>query len=282
MRPVFGIMLNMRTMLFIIVSVALSALSACSIQTAESRSPDVIPVASPGEVPAASDAKVRSPVLVELFTSEGCSSCPPADRELTFLETKQPVSGADVITLSFHVDYWDSSAWKDAFSSAEFSERQNQYVRRMKLDSSYTPQMVVDGQAEFVGSDSGRASETIAKAANKTKEPIEIKLIGGAADIGLATLPIHDAATIYLATAEDGLASDVKGGENGGRRLQHVSVVRRLDVVGQLTAAQNTFKSSAKLSTGPAWKKENVKYIVFAQEDSTGRVIAIGKVKAGN
>ena len=262
-------------MLFVALSLALSLVSACSIQTAESPAPEEMPVMS-------GDSKTRQPVLVELFTSEGCSSCPPADRELTFLETQQPVSGADVITLAFHVDYWDSSAWKDAFSSAEFSERQNQYVKRMRLDSSYTPQMVVDGQSELVGSDSRQAAEAITKAANKEKAMVEIKLAEGMAEIGIAMLQPHESATIYLATAEDGLGTDVRGGENGGQRLQHISVVRKLDTVGQLTAAENTFKSSAKLAASPAWKKEKLKYIVFAQELSTGRVLAIGKARAGN
>ncbi|MEP6847675.1 MAG: DUF1223 domain-containing protein, partial [Acidobacteriota bacterium] len=108
----------------------------------------------------AAPAGVRQPVLVELFTSEGCSSCPPADRALTLLENQQPVNSADTITLEFHVDYWDGPEWKDPFSLALYSQRQEEYSSAFKLGSNYTPQMVIDGQSEFVGSDLGKATQT--------------------------------------------------------------------------------------------------------------------------
>ncbi|MGB7208636.1 MAG: DUF1223 domain-containing protein [Pyrinomonadaceae bacterium] len=259
-------------MLFIALFIALSVFSACSIQTAESRIPEDMPVVS-------SDSKTRQPVLVELFTSEGCSSCPSADRQLAFLEKQQPVSGAEVITLAFHVDYWDRLGWKDAYSSAEFSERQNQYVQRMRLNSSYTPQMVVDGQTEFVGSNGGQATDAIAKAVSQPKAVIDIKLTESNAEVEVGSLPKHESATVYLAAAEDGIVTDVKNGENGGKKLPHISVVRKLEVVGQLKSADTLFKASAKLPTGSGWNQKNVKYIVFAQEDVSGKVIAIGKAK---
>ncbi len=262
----------MRVVLFIALSIAFSVFSACSIQTAESHAPEDMPVMS-------TDSKTRQPVLVELFTSEGCSSCPPADRQLAFLEKQQPVSGAEVITLAFHVDYWDRLGWKDAYSSAEFSERQNQYVQRMRLASSYTPQMVVDGQAEFVGSNSGQATDAIAKAAVQPKAGTDIKLTESNAEIEIANVPKHESATIYLAAAEDGIVTDVKNGENGGKKLPHISVVRKLEIVGQLKSSETMFKSSAKLPGNSGWNQKNLKYIVFAQEDASGRIIAIGKAK---
>lgn len=262
-------------MLFFALSLALSVFSGCSIQTAESQSSEKMPVIL-------NDSKTRQPVLVELFTSEGCSSCPPADRQLMFLETQQPVSGAEIITLAFHVDYWDRLGWKDAYSSAEFSERQNQYVQRMKLDSSYTPQMVVDGQTEFVGSNGARAADAIAKAANNPKAVVAINITDSNAEIEITALPTHEAATVYLAVAEDGIATEVKSGENSGRKLPHISVVRRLDIVGQLVPSDPAFRVSVKPVTAAGWQKEKLKYIVFAQENVGGRVIAIGKVKAAN
>ncbi len=271
----------MRTILFIALSVALSVFSACSIQTAESYNPDAIHIASPGEIPAApSDTKVRQPVLVELFTSEGCSSCPPADRELTFLETQQPVAGADVITLAFHVDYWDSSAWKDTLALAEFSARQENYTRALRLDSNYTPQMVVDGTHEFVGSNSGRANEAISKSISQPKGTVNLGLAESALKINIDQIPKHEAATVYLVAAEDRITTNVRGGENDGRSLAHTSVVRKLQSIGPLSALESNYKTSVDLPTNVGWKKENLKYVVFVQEDASKKILAVGRASA--
>src|SRR5947207_13661061 len=106
-----------------------------------------------------------TPVVVELFTSEGCESCPPADLLLRQLASTQPVTRAQIIPLSLHVDYWDQLGWKDRFTSALLTNRQRVYGTRFNLDSVYTPQMVIDGRSELVGSDAGAARKAIAKAA---------------------------------------------------------------------------------------------------------------------
>src|ERR1700756_2875229 len=115
------------------------------------------------------DATARTPVLVELFTSEGCSDCPPADALLGKLDRSQPVRNAQLVVLSEHVDYWNDIGWKDAYSSHEFSVRQGDYAHRFRLDGPYTPQMVVDGETQFVGSDERRAIETVEGAAKAAK-----------------------------------------------------------------------------------------------------------------
>ena len=113
--------------------------------------PDPSPSA---EVP--NPAGLRRPVLLELFTSEGCSSCPPADRLLDVFDRTQPIVGANLIVLSEHVDYWNRLGWADRFSSSLFTQRQQDYVTRLHLDSAYTPQLVVDGEKDVVGSDEGQ------------------------------------------------------------------------------------------------------------------------------
>src|SRR5246500_1417538 len=118
----------------------------------------------------------RSAVLVELFTSEGCSSCPPADALLERLDRSQRASGADLIVLSEHVDYWNDIGWRDPYSSHEYSERQSAYAAQFGLGSIYTPQMIVDGHFEFVGSDERGANEAIREAVKEEKAPVEVAL----------------------------------------------------------------------------------------------------------
>src|SRR5579862_1102557 len=123
------------------------------------------------------DATMRVPVLIELFTSEGCSDCPPADALLEKLDRSQPVRNAQLVVLSEHVDYWNDIGWKDPYSSHEFSVRQGDYAHRFRLDGPYTPQMVVDGETQFVGSDERRAIETIEGAAKAAKVPVRLSSI---------------------------------------------------------------------------------------------------------
>lgn len=222
----------------------------------------------------------RTPVLVELFTSEGCSSCPPADAFLMKLHDSQPLAGVNVIALEEHVDYWDRQGWRDPFSSADITARQQRYAKWLHVESPYTPQMVIDGQHELVGSDSATALGELAKSARGPKTPVQLAWKEKTA--GQATLTVHvDAAKssgdVLLAITEGKLASDVARGENAGRNLKHTAVVRRLTPIGKLKAGE-AFSTDTVVKLASDWKPENVGAVVFVQEQSRGRVLAAGEL----
>ena len=223
-------------------------------------------------IPAATGKPV--PVIVELFTSEGCSSCPPADAVLSGLTTR-PISGAEVIPLGEHVDYWNHGGWADPFSSALFSQRQSDYSRTFGKDSVYTPQMVVDGKTQFVGSDAGQAREAILAAARAPKAEVRVRKAGpNTLFVQVSHLPglvVGDAAEVVLAVTEDGLVSSVGGGENSGRRLRHSAVVRRLIGLGQVSGG--TFTAEPSVSVPAAWREGRLHAVVFVQRRSDRHII---------
>ena len=225
----------------------------------------------------------KTPVLVELFTSEGCSDCPPADRVLAKLEKEQANPNAEIITLALHVDYWNNLGWKDPFSAAQYSQRQSGYSERFKLDSVYTPQMVVDGQTQFVGSNLGTANKAITDAAQNPKTDIDISTAAGSKlNVKIADLPAHEAAYVWLAIAEDNLQTNVKRGENGGRTLDHVSVVREMTLLGEINPTAKNFETEAAFQLQSNWKKDNLKFVVFAQGKDTKKIYAVNKLNYQN
>ena len=235
-------------------------------------------------LPAADSVQpTRTPVLVELFTSEGCSSCPPADALLAKLEELQPVAGVTVIALEEHVDYWDHQGWRDPFSSADFTARQQRYAGLLHIESPYTPEMVIDGRGEFVGNDSGRALHELASAARGPKTPIHIIVKDKSADrISLAVNVDATKASgeVLLAIAETGLSSDVARGENAGRNLKHSAVVRKLSTIGKLKSGE-PFSAEPFVKLSKQWKPENLRAVVFVA-DSTGKVLAAAEVTLRN
>lgn len=255
------------------ISLLLSMIiSACAVGSFEGQK------ISGSTAPEISSSKSRSPVLVELFTSEGCSSCPPADRALAFLEKEQPFGEADIITLALHVDYWDYLGWRDEFSSPLFTRRQEIYAQKFNLDSTYTPQMVVDGEIQFVGSDQNEAAKAIQEAAKKTKIPVEAVRTDNNLKIKIADLPKHENATVFLAIAEDNLSADVKRGENANRKLEHISVVRELSAIGAIKEQDRTFEIETPARIKAGWKKENIKFVVFVQENTSRKIIGLAKI----
>lgn len=223
----------------------------------------------------------RAPVLVELFTSEGCSSCPPADEVLARLAKSQPVSGALVIALSEHVDYWNRLGWRDPYSAKLFSERQSAYATAFRKSGVYTPQIVVDGRAELVGSDARGVHREFANAARDPKLEIVVSRGGTASSLRIrvesaASLPKGERAEVLLAIIENDLHSQVSRGENSGRRLSHTAVVRRLEGVGFIEGGA-AFEKEIPLTLDRSWNVANLNAVVFVQEGSAGKVLGVAQ-----
>lgn len=245
-----------------------------------------------GSMFAGSDNRV--PVIVELFTSEGCSSCPPADEVLTRLSRMQSVSNARVIALGEHVDYWNNLGWVDPFSSPAFRARQNDYAAVFHVDSVYTPQMVVNGRAEFVGDDMGRALSEIGRAAKQPAAKIVLKLAQNAKDpemvelaidirelppVNIRNKPGAPSLDVFLAVTEDNLSSDVKRGENAGVTLRHVAVVRSFGIVGSIDPREkDMFAMKPTLKIPAAWKRKDLHAVVFIQERATRKILGAESV----
>lgn len=213
-------------------------------------------------------------VVVELFTSEGCSSCPPADELLVHLRQDLSAKNVQVIPLGFHVDYWNRLGWKDRFSSAEFTQRQEQYTHALKVDGPYTPEMVVDGAVEFVGNDAGQAQRTIRQQASQL-ETAQVKIAPAGVDqltiqVKGAAGPSSGNALVMLAITEDNLATQVFSGENGGRTLHHAAVVRELRQVGNLN--NGAIETTVPLKLEKDWKRNDLRAVVFVQQGPSGKI----------
>jgi hypothetical protein len=224
----------------------------------------------------------RVPVIVELFTSEGCSSCPPADQLLARLERSQPVTGARVIALEEHVDYWNHLGWVDPFSAPHYRGRQNDYALAFHAENIYTPQMVVNGQVQFIGDDSSRAYQVIGSAIKNQTTLIDLKNGANAKDPDLVDLAVQvtnpknpkpHAEDVFLAVTEKELETQVLGGENAGRRLRHAPVVRSFGIIGRIDPnGSNIGQISNTLRLPHEWRRENLRAVVFVQEHDTLRI----------
>ena len=219
----------------------------------------------------------RTPVIVELFTSEGCSSCPPADALLARLDREQPVSTAEIIVLEEHVDYWEKDGWHDRFSSSQYTDRQNQYAPRLKFDSVYTPQMVVDGTTQFVGNDGPRAYQAVVAAAQTPKIALTLSppVIDGRHVVCSVSSPASATplpkADLFAALVQPTATTDVLRGENGGHHLEHAGVVRSLQRIGKL---QDLASGPVKfnLNTPSGITPTKMRLVVFAQGSGQGPI----------
>jgi hypothetical protein len=229
------------------------------------------------------------PVVVELFTSEGCSSCPPADALLIKLTEKQGAEKEQIIALEEHVDYWDQLGWRDPFSSAEWTRRQESYAAAFGNGNVYTPQMVVDGRTEFVGSREREARRVIEGMAGKAKTEVRIRPTETGKDgekfavhVGkLAEVTGDDNPEVWFAITETGLHNAVTRGENAGEDLHHAAVVRTLRRIGVANGRdpETAFAGEASASLDRSWKRDNLRAVVFVQEKKSRKILGAAEIK---
>ena len=223
-----------------------------------------------GLSPVAAVAAER-PVVVELFTSQGCSSCPPANAFLNELSRDR----RDILPLAFHVTYWNSLGWTDPFSLDVATRRQEGYAHIAGVGGVYTPQMVIDGSREVNGSDSRAVLAAVERSAGSPPIPIDISSatrVGESLQIEFTAGPSGSSAAVYVALADDSDRSSVERGENAGRTLEHVAVARSLTRVTDLGPAPIDRRMEIKI---PPEAKEHLRLILFAQEGKAGHIVAV-------
>jgi hypothetical protein len=251
--------------------------------------------AAPASAPAASgDASAaKTPVLVELFTSEGCNTCPPADKVLGYMQEKQPFPGTTIIALEEHVDYWNHDGWTDPFSSAKWTERQRDYESIFKKPEPYTPQMIVDGKKELVGSNGPGVIDAVKSAVQTPKT--DVKIVAGTVDSkGVRHYTVTtgklvgasggDSPEVWLAVTEDGLQSSVNAGENSGQTLHHAATMRSLQKIGVADANKSpeSFTGDAAVKFDSKWNAANSHVVVFIQEKKSREVLGASEIPLAN
>jgi len=225
----------------------------------------------------------KTPILMELFTSEGCSSCPPVDEWAARLDAAQPVAGAELILLSEHVDYWDHDGWKDPFSSGALTDRQRAYARMLGLSDVYTPQVIVDGDVELHPWKPDEVKASLAKAAG---EPTVVVRIDGAAVVGGELTGKVEAdgsaqkrgGDVFVAVALEKTLTDVLAGENNGKKLTNVAVVEQLVKVGKLEKGKQ-FAQVFRVKLWPGADAGNLRVVAFVQEPGPGKVVGAAMTK---
>ena len=204
-------------------------------------------------------------VVVELFTSEGCSNCPPADALLGQLSKQRDTTSTELILLGEHVEYWNGQGWNDRFSGSAFTQRQYDYAKRFHLASAYTPQMVIDGHLQTVGGNAPAVQKLIADAAHTPKTAaVTLNFVAP----GKLQISVTDSSNskqrVLLAVTEDNLTTKVGGGENGGRVLVHSAVVRELRTLG--TLSNGKFEKTVSVPDKPDWKRDDLRAVVLVQD----------------
>lgn len=220
--------------------------------------------------PQASAADV--PIVVELFTSQGCSSCPPADRLLSALGSDPELTDR-IIPLAFHVDYWDYIGWTDPFSSKAWTERQYEYSRALGAGV-YTPQAVVNGQIQVIGSDENGVRDAIGRARTADPAAVTIQIDPPGADSVTMTVHVERAignrhAGVFVVLFENGVETEVRRGENSGRRLHNDYIVRRFLAAGALVPGERSRDLRVSVPASTEWSREHLGVAALVQDPAT-------------
>ena len=219
-----------------------------------------------------------APIVLELFTSEGCSSCPPADQLLGELIESPPAKGIAVIGLSEHVDYWDNLGWRDPFSNALFTKRQSLFARDASADGVYTPQIVVNGEVAVVGSDRAAVKSAIAKTAARPLTEIDLAWKSAkqlTVDVRSGSAAKGD--VVLLAVTQDAASNVVTRGENQGHTLAHVNVTRRLSAIGSI-GPTGGFHGDVTVPVDASWNASALHAVVLVQHGEGGAIRAAGRI----
>jgi hypothetical protein len=195
------------------------------------------------------------------------------------LARQRNFDGADVIVMSEHVDYWNYLGWKDPFSARQFTDRQNEYARAFGGADVYTPQIIVDGKYNVLGSNYAGVTEAIFQASRKSKGSLAIGAIshGNSIEIQVTADPVSEATIVYLGVTEDNLANNVSRGENKGKKLSHFGVVRQLTVLGS-TKANARFTADHLIKLAPDWKVSALHAFVFTQSAKSHSILALSEI----
>ena len=241
--------------------------------------------ASWSEEPASAPPSGHAVVVAELFTSEGCSSCPPADTVLSTLIHDQPLPSIEVVGLSEHVDYWDRLGWRNPFSSSAFSARQSDYSARVfRSGDIYTPQLVVDGQYQVVGSDIRGVRAAIVRAAGVPKVIVDVETAPSSPDNvnvrvrlrAAPNVPLQSRSDLVVALVQDHVMDDVLRGENRGHRLTHSAVVRQLTAIASTPALASDVTAQTTLPISKLWNLPEMRVVAFLQERNSRRILGAG------
>jgi hypothetical protein len=274
----------------LLLKISLLAIFLCGLQpasTRESRQSAPQSTAAPAAAP-------RTPVVVELFTSEGCSSCPPADDLLARIEHAQPFGSAEVIAVEEHVDYFNQEGWIDPFSSPDWTQREVVYDNAVRAGTPSTPQMFVDGQFHFSGGQINNVSAAILAASKipqtavalvqkPSTQPAEPQFSVSVSK--LAAVAEKDTPEVWLLISESGLHSAVDRGENAGHELHHASVLRSIKKIGVANPAvadSPSFSADAPVKLKPTWKRENLHAVAIVQEKKSRKILGAAAIPIAN